>query len=205
MSSAGVISWTNDGGKPNPASVNIKGPQGEQGIKGDTGAKGDTGDTGATGAAAGFGIISATVDDNVGTPSVNVIQSGPNTALNIAFAFHNLKGDSGSGGGGLFRHDIVISYTDESINIIVSMYTSSAQEINNATFMNYITYFGGAYLCKGDLSGTALIYLSMYKNGIDPQKLDVEVCTQEFTGIESRTIPITDSDTVFLSDTVTQC
>ena len=29
VSSAGVISWTNDGGKQNPASVNIKGPQGD--------------------------------------------------------------------------------------------------------------------------------------------------------------------------------
>lgn len=37
VSSDGVISWTNDGGKANPANVNIKG------VKGDTGAKGDTG------------------------------------------------------------------------------------------------------------------------------------------------------------------
>lgn len=29
VSSAGVISWTNDGGKTNPQSVNIKGPQGD--------------------------------------------------------------------------------------------------------------------------------------------------------------------------------
>ena len=116
-----------------------------------------------------------------------------------------LTSDITGGGGGLFRHDIVISDYNQSINLIVSMYTSSAQEINNATFMDYITYFGGAYLCKGDLNGTALIYLSMYKNGTDPQKLDVEVCTQAFTGIESLTINIADSDTVFLSDTVTQC
>ena len=31
VSSEGVISWTNDGGLANPASVNIKGPQGEPG------------------------------------------------------------------------------------------------------------------------------------------------------------------------------
>ncbi len=43
VSAAGVLSWTNDGGKANPASVNIKGPQGQ------TGAKGEKGDTGATG------------------------------------------------------------------------------------------------------------------------------------------------------------
>lgn len=39
VSDAGVISWTNDGGLANPASVNIKGPKGD---KGDTGAAGKT-------------------------------------------------------------------------------------------------------------------------------------------------------------------
>ena len=32
VSSAGVISWTNDGGLPNPDSVNIKGPAGDDGV-----------------------------------------------------------------------------------------------------------------------------------------------------------------------------
>lgn len=34
VSSEGVLSWTNDGDKPNPTSVNIKGPKGETGPKG---------------------------------------------------------------------------------------------------------------------------------------------------------------------------
>lgn len=50
VSGDGVMSWTNDGGKANPASVNIKGPKGDTGAKGATGAKGDKGDTGAKGA-----------------------------------------------------------------------------------------------------------------------------------------------------------
>lgn len=45
VSSAGVISWTNDGGLPNPDPVNIKGP------------RGNTGNTGATGPA-GPGLTS---------------------------------------------------------------------------------------------------------------------------------------------------
>lgn len=49
VSADGTLSWTNDGGKDNPASVNIKGPQGAQGPQGEPGAKGDPGAKGATG------------------------------------------------------------------------------------------------------------------------------------------------------------
>ena len=45
----GVISWTNDGGRDNPASVNIRGPQGERGPAGETGPAGAAGAPGATG------------------------------------------------------------------------------------------------------------------------------------------------------------
>ena len=46
VSAEGIISWSNNGGLDNPASVSIKGPQG---AKGDTGAKGDPGAQGAQG------------------------------------------------------------------------------------------------------------------------------------------------------------
>lgn len=58
------------------------------------------GTDGAPGAAAGFGAPTATVDANVGTPSVDITASGPDTAKVFSFAFHNLKGEPGSGGGG---------------------------------------------------------------------------------------------------------
>lgn len=60
--------------------------------------KGDKGDKGDTGAAAGFGTPTATVDSSVGTPSVTVTASGPDTAKEFAFAFSNLKGDQGETG-----------------------------------------------------------------------------------------------------------
>ena len=63
--------------------------------KGDKGDKGNAGDTGAS---AGFGTVSATVDDTIGTPSVEVTASGSDTAKNFAFAFHNLKGEKGDKG-----------------------------------------------------------------------------------------------------------
>lgn len=67
----------------------------EKPSRGETGAKGDTG------AAAGFGTVAATVDNNVGTPEVNVTTSGSATAKNFTFEFKNLrgvKGDKGSTG-----------------------------------------------------------------------------------------------------------
>lgn len=84
VDSDGNLSWTNDGGLENPATVNIKGPQGEQGIQGEQGEqgpqgeqgiqglqgeKGEKGDTGATGASGtngkdGRGIASATINSN---------------------------------------------------------------------------------------------------------------------------------------------
>ena len=53
------------------------------------------GNPGEDGDPAGFGAVTASVDDQVGTPSVSVSSSGPDTAKNFAFAFHNLKGETG--------------------------------------------------------------------------------------------------------------
>ena len=54
VSAAGVISWTNDGGKDNPEPVNIKGPKGDtdpQGSPGKDGEQGPQGEPGKDGAA----------------------------------------------------------------------------------------------------------------------------------------------------------
>lgn len=56
------------------------------------GPKGDTGDP------AGFGSVTAEVDTETGTPSVEVTTSGPNTAKNFHFAFSGLKGEDGRDG-----------------------------------------------------------------------------------------------------------
>lgn len=67
-------------------------------LKGAKGDKGDKGDTGSTGAAAGFGTPTASVDSNIGTPSVTITSSGANTAKVFNFAFKNLKGAKGDKG-----------------------------------------------------------------------------------------------------------
>lgn len=89
VSSEGVISWTNNGGKTNPSPVNIRGPQGPDGDKGETGD------------AAGFGTPAATVGTGTGTPSVSVTASGPDTAKVFSFAFDGLKGTPGANGEGV--------------------------------------------------------------------------------------------------------
>ena len=49
VSESGNLSWTNNGNLPNPATVNIKGPQGERGPQGTTGQQGPKGDKGDNG------------------------------------------------------------------------------------------------------------------------------------------------------------
>ena len=56
------------------------------------------GPPGISGGVAGFGTVTAIVDNNVGTPSVTVATSGPDTAKNFSFTFKNLKGQKGDKG-----------------------------------------------------------------------------------------------------------
>ena len=65
VSEAGVISWTNDGGKDNPASVNIKGPKGDTGGTGAQGPKGDKGEAGAAAQINGVNALTIETDDTL--------------------------------------------------------------------------------------------------------------------------------------------
>ena len=100
-------------GPQGPAGANGKdgargpeGPQGPAGANGKDGAPGANGKDGAPGAngkdgaAAGFGtpIVNTDKVNAVGTPSVSVSASGPNTAKIFTFTFANLKGEPGANG-----------------------------------------------------------------------------------------------------------
>lgn len=79
---------------------------------GGTGTQGEPGKDGEDGKDAGFGTITASADSNTGTPSVEVSTSGPNTAKNISFAFHGLKGERGlQGAPGVANADIKVVTT----------------------------------------------------------------------------------------------
>ena len=69
VSSEGVISWSNDGGKQNPENRNIKGPAGQNGNDGQDGADGTT----FTPSVSAAGVISWTNDGGKQNPqSVNI-------------------------------------------------------------------------------------------------------------------------------------
>lgn len=60
--------------------------------------QGKDGTNGATGTSAGFGTPTATIDSNVGTPSVAITATGSDTAKVFNFDFKNLKGQKGDTG-----------------------------------------------------------------------------------------------------------
>lgn len=91
VSTDGVLSWTNDGGKENPASVNVKGPAGAPGKDGSAGAPGADGEPGQDGttftpSVSADGILSWTNDGGKENPaSVNIKgpagEAGPGSEL----------------------------------------------------------------------------------------------------------------------------
>lgn len=95
VSSDGTLTWTaSEGGMPEVPAANVMGEPGEQGDKGDPG----------DGIKGGLDGVTATVDNNVGTPSVFVSAKAltdadtNRTLWSYDFAFKNLKGDKGDVG-----------------------------------------------------------------------------------------------------------
>lgn len=78
----------------------IPGPAGSPGSQGPRGFTGDTGATGPQGPAGETPTITAqaSVDANIGTPSVSVTKTGTILNPNFEFEFHNLRGDQGPQG-----------------------------------------------------------------------------------------------------------
>lgn len=93
-----VLIDTGDVQDPDNSKLYVKGPTQYDFVTDLSGAQGIQGPQGTPGAAAGFGNVTATVDNTTGTPQVSVQSDGPNTAKNISFSFTGLKGEKGEKG-----------------------------------------------------------------------------------------------------------
>lgn len=95
---------------------------------GKDGEDGQDGQDGAPGAAAGFGTPTASIDANVGTPSVTITASGPDTAKVFDFDFKNLKGEQGqqgqTGATGNGIYDIQKTGTSGAVDTYTIYYTN---------------------------------------------------------------------------------
>ena len=89
-------SATITGTSENPV-LNLTIPRGEPGAQGQPGQDGAPGEKGETGTTPVI-TVTATVDNSVGTPDVEVTKGGSTTAPSFAFAFTNLKGAKGDTG-----------------------------------------------------------------------------------------------------------
>lgn len=112
--------------------------------------QGEKGDKGDTGTPAGFGTPTATIDTNVGTPSVVVTATGDDTAKVFNFAFKNLKGEKGDKG-----------ESGES-SLPIGMIFASAIEITDARFH---LLDGGTIAKDGIYAEFATMLETLYPNG----------------------------------------
>lgn len=87
-----------------------------KGPKGDTGEKGDQGLKGNDGVNATITNVTASIDNNIGTPSVTVTMGGTSSARTFNFDFKNLKGNTGNVGEQGPKGDTGISVTNAEIN-----------------------------------------------------------------------------------------
>jgi hypothetical protein len=121
VSSAGVLSWTNKAGLPNPASVNIKG------VKGDAGT------------AATITIGSVTT----GEPGTNASVTNSGTSTNAILNFTIPRGNPGSGGGTSVEVDAALS--DTSLNPVQNkvIYSALEDKMNTADILSGFALLGG--------------------------------------------------------------
>lgn len=188
--------------------TNLKGTKGDDGAPGSQGPQGDPGPAGSDGAQGEQGpqgpvgptpVITATasVNNSVGTPSVQVVKGGTDENPTFAFNFSNLKGekgdkgDAGAGGGvELYEYDF---YFTTSTNVPQTVCTFRILSTKNETSNDFFTVLNNILtgLPRGN-NGVQSIASGLYNNlpivGISQSQagsINIYYIYDDYTGFEN--------------------